>query len=222
MWSLPAGGNRNHTVTFGKKLLDSSGRALTCLVRRPQQGEPGPEAGAVQQQRRAEMSTEAILADPRDVVRLRLLLQTAFHHVPTQQALRRHTEEGGWGRGQTVARVSAASVSSAGSHLEEDKATKTQNFPFHGAVEVSFPPEVHGGENVGQSDQPPPHAVAPLHVEDELKLWQSHVMVHSGETKFNSVPYLIFLIITKNEFQMVESTFENKGFTSWSVKPLTF
>lgn len=68
------------------------------------------------------------------------------------------------------------------SHLEEDKATQTQHLPFHGAIEVSFLPEIHGGENVRESNQPPPHAMAPLHVKDELELWQSHVVVHSGKT----------------------------------------
>lgn len=69
------------------------------------------------------------------------------------------------------------------SYLEEDKATKPQNFSFHGAIEVSFLPKVHGGEYVCKSNQPTPHSMTPLHVKDKLKLWQSHVMVHSGETQ---------------------------------------
>lgn len=43
-------------------------RAGMYLVRRPQHREPCPEAGTVEQQRRAKMSTQAILTDPRDVV----------------------------------------------------------------------------------------------------------------------------------------------------------
>ena len=57
------------------------------LVWRQQQSEPCPEAGAVEQQGRTEVSTQTVLADPWDVVRLRLLLQTAFYHVPPQKAL---------------------------------------------------------------------------------------------------------------------------------------
>lgn len=62
------------------------------LVSRQQQSQPRPEAGTVQQQGRAKVSGQTILADPRDVVGLRLLLQTAFHHVPPQKALRGHTQ----------------------------------------------------------------------------------------------------------------------------------
>lgn len=65
------------------------------------------------------------------------------------------------------------------SYLEENKSTKPKHFSLHGASEVSFPPEIHSGEDVRKSNQPSPHAMTPLHVEDELKLWQSHVMVHS-------------------------------------------
>lgn len=69
------------------------------------------------------------------------------------------------------------------SYLEKDKSTKPQHLSLHGAIEVSFPPEVNGGEDVRKSNQPTPHTMTPLHVEDELKLWQSHVMVHSGKTQ---------------------------------------
>lgn len=100
------------------------------------------------------------------------------------------------------------------SHLEEDKATKTQHFPFHGAIEVSFLPEVHGGENVRKSNQPPPHSMTPLHVKDELKLWQSHVVVHSGKTVTEALHLIQFCF--KIEVQMLESKSENKGFTRWS------
>lgn len=150
------------------------------LVCRPQHREPCPEAGTVEQQRRAKMSTETILTDPRDVVRLGLLLQTTFHHVPTQQALRGHT----WAIKCCMHFVqgNVCPPNCTDSHLEEDKATKTQHFPFHGAIEVSFLPEVHGGENVRKSNQPPPHSMTPLHVKDKLKLWQRHVVVHSRKT----------------------------------------
>lgn len=62
-------------------------------------------------------------------------------------------------------------------YLENDKSTEPQHFPLHGASEVSFPPEVHRGQNVCKSNQPTPHTMTPLHVEDELELWQSHVMI---------------------------------------------
>lgn len=68
------------------------------------------------------------------------------------------------------------------SYLEEDKSTKPQHFSLHGAGEVALLPEVHGGEDVCESNQPAPHAMTPLHVEDEFKLWQSHVVVHSRKT----------------------------------------
>ena len=72
-------------------------------------------------------------------------------------------------------------------YLEEDKATQAQHSSLHGAVEVALPPEVGGGEDVCQADQPAPHAVAPLHVENELELGESHVMVHSVR---DNIPYL--------------------------------
>lgn len=62
-------------------------------------------------------------------------------------------------------------------NLKEDKTTKTQHFSFHGASEVSFLPEVHGREDISKSYKSAPHAMTPLHVEDKLKLWQSHIMV---------------------------------------------
>lgn len=68
------------------------------------------------------------------------------------------------------------------SYLKEDKSTKPKHFSLHGAIEVSFPPEVYGGEDVRKSNQPTPHTMTPFHVEDKLELWQRHVMVHSGET----------------------------------------
>lgn len=67
-------------------------------------------------------------------------------------------------------------------YLEEDKATETQNTSLHGAAEVSSPPEIRRRNDVGQSHQPPPHAVTPLHVEDELELVQSHVVIHAVKT----------------------------------------
>lgn len=67
------------------------------------------------------------------------------------------------------------------SYLEENKSAKPQNFSLHGASEVSFLPEVHSGEDVCKTNQSAPHTMTPFHVEDKLKLWQSHVMVHSGK-----------------------------------------
>lgn len=58
------------------------------LVSRQQQREACPEAGAVEHQGRTKVSTQSVLADPWDVMRLRLLLQTTFYHVPPQKALR--------------------------------------------------------------------------------------------------------------------------------------
>ena len=75
--------------------------------------------------------------------------------------------------------ISSAPVES---YLEEDEATKPQYFSLHGAIEVSFLPKVHGWEDVCKSNQPTPHTMTPLHVEDKLKLWQGHVTVHSGKT----------------------------------------
>jgi len=72
-------------------------------------------------------------------------------------------------------------------YLEEDKSTEPEHFPLHGAIEVPFLPEVHGGEDVRQSNQPAPHAMAPLHEEDELKLWQSHVVIQSGEKEMETI-----------------------------------
>lgn len=76
------------------------------------------------------------------------------------------------------------------SYLEEDKATKPQHFPFHGAIEVSFLPKVHGRKYVRKSNQPTPHSMTPLHVKDKLKLWQSHVMVHSGKMQIKKITIL--------------------------------
>lgn len=83
------------------------------------------------------------------------------------------------------------------SYLEENKPAKPKNFSLHGASEVSFPPEINGGEDVRKSNQPSPHTMTPLHVEDELKLWQSHVMVHSGKKTMRTdnlkEPYYVLL-----------------------------
>lgn len=79
-------------------------------------------------------------------------------------------------------------ISTAVSYLEEDKSTKTQHFSLHGASEVSFFPEVNSGEDVCQANQPAPHTMSPFHVEDKLKLWQSHVMVQSKQTKHIIIP----------------------------------
>lgn len=68
------------------------------------------------------------------------------------------------------------------SYLEEDKSAKPQHFPLHRPREVPFPPEVNSREDVRQSHQPTPHAMSPLHIEDELELRQRHVMIHSVKT----------------------------------------
>lgn len=60
------------------------------LVCWQQHSKSRPETGAVEQQGRAKVSTQTVLTDPRDVIRLRLLLQPAFYHVPPKEALRTH------------------------------------------------------------------------------------------------------------------------------------
>lgn len=78
-------------------------------------------------------------------------------------------------------------------HLEEDESTKPQHSSFHRAGEVPFPPEVDGGEDVSQPNKPAPHTMAPLHVKDEFKLWQSHVMVHSVNTQSQNISLAIYI-----------------------------
>lgn len=68
------------------------------------------------------------------------------------------------------------------SHLEKDKTAEPQCLCLHRTIKVAFPPEVNGGEDVSKSNQPTPHTMTPLHVEDELELRKSHVMVHTGKT----------------------------------------
>lgn len=67
------------------------------------------------------------------------------------------------------------------SHLEKDETAEPQHLCLHGAIKVAFLPEVNGGEDVSQPNQPAPHTMTPLHVEDELELWKRHVMVHTGK-----------------------------------------
>lgn len=57
------------------------------LVLWKQQRQPCPQAGRVQDQRRAQVCCQPVLTDPRDVVGVWLLFQPTLHHVPSQQSL---------------------------------------------------------------------------------------------------------------------------------------
>lgn len=57
------------------------------LVLRKQQWERGPQAGAVKNEGWSQVGGQAVLTDPRDVMRIWLFFQSTFHHVPSQQTL---------------------------------------------------------------------------------------------------------------------------------------
>lgn len=75
---------------FGFIVWSGGEKKTPYLVGGQQQSKASPEAGTVQHQGRTKVSTQTILADPRDIIRLRLLLQSTLYHVPTQKALRRN------------------------------------------------------------------------------------------------------------------------------------
>lgn len=54
------------------------------LVSWKQQRQPRPQTGSIQNQCRAKVCCEAVLADPRNIVGVWLLFQSALHHVPSQ------------------------------------------------------------------------------------------------------------------------------------------
>lgn len=77
------------SVMHPNLLKQAVGRAeiTAYLVGRQHERESHPETGAVQQQSWAQMSRQPVLTDAGNVVRFGFLLQTALHHIPSQQTL---------------------------------------------------------------------------------------------------------------------------------------
>lgn len=82
------------------------------------------------------------------------------------------------------------------SHLEKDKTAEPQRLCLHRTIKVAFPPEVKGREDVSKPNQPTPHTMTPLHIEDELELWKSHVMVHTRKNKIKHINHIIWVHLT--------------------------
>ena len=63
------------------------GVQLTHSLRFGEVREALPEEESIQQEGRAQVSSQAELGDPRDVAGAWLFLQAALHHVPAQETL---------------------------------------------------------------------------------------------------------------------------------------
>lgn len=116
------------------------------------------------------MSGESVLAYPRmRTGRKQIILEPGFHHPPTDEA------------------------------LEADEAGDANEGLGHGDGDTTTSDEVGGREDEGETDEPPPEAMCPLHEVDLLKLGQVHVGVQHLEFGRRSVLFKLGLPVLLGE-----------------------